>query len=335
MKILITADPFIPVPPILYGGIERIIDMLIREYIGRGHELTLIAHPDSEPHTSCRFIPYQSDKDNVIRSMLLITKTYMKHRFDVIHSFSRLAYLFPLLPVSVPKIMSYQREPTVSQIVKANRLAKKNSLAFTGCSNYISNQIQKHAKAYTVYNGVPMETYNLNTHVPPDAPLIFLGRIEEIKGTHIAIEVAKRTNSKLIIAGNITSDNQHYFDTKVQPFLNDQIKYIGPVNDLEKNKLLQQAKAFLMPILWDEPFGIVMAEAMACGTPVIGFRRGSVPEVVQHGETGFVCDTLDEMISLTGMVRKISRTFVRQQAELRFSSQVIAEKYLKIYQQMQ
>lgn len=333
MKILITADPFIPVPPIHYGGIERIIDMIIREFVKEGHDVTLIAHPDSKPPEGCRLITYKDGQDHIVANMMLISKTYFKHKFDVIHSFSRLFYLLPLLPFSVPKIMSYQREPTLSQIKKVMLLAKKGSMHFTGCSDYISNQIKPYAPSSTIYNGVPLEQFQFNNDVSEDAPLVFLGRVEEIKGTHVAIEVALKTNSKLIIAGNIPSEYQHYFDEKVKPYLNEQIQYIGPVNDVQKNSLLQNAKAFLMPILWNEPFGIVMAEAMACGTPVIGFARGSVPEVVSNGNTGFVCDTLEEMVHAVSQINKITRAAVRKEAENRFSADVISRAYLTLYKE--
>ncbi len=333
MKILITADPFIPVPPIHYGGIERIIDMIIVEYLNAGNEVTLIAHPDSKPDERCRLIPYSSGKDNVIANGYLITQTYFKYRFDIIHSFSRLLYLLPLLPLSVPKLMSYQREPSIGQIKKAVQLAKRNTLSFTGCSNYISNQIAKYADAHTIYNGVPLEAFKFNEHLPDNAPLVFLGRIEHIKGTHVAIELALLTNRKLIIAGNVPDEHKTYFEEKVKPFLSDNIKYIGPVNDVQKNELLQNASAFLMPILWNEPFGIVMAEALACGTPVIGYNRGSVPEVVENGVTGFVCETLEGMVSAVHNCHTISRRKVRESAERRFSAQVISKNYLDLYKE--
>lgn len=331
MKILITADPFIPVPPIHYGGIERILDMIIREYVKMGHDVTLIAHPDSKPAEGCRFIPYSSDKDSIVSNSLLITKTYFKYRFDIIHSFSRLMYLFPLMPLSVPKLMSYQREPSLNQIRKAVQISRKGSIAFTGCSDYISNQIATVGDAYTVYNGVPINQFKFNATVNEDAPLVFLGRIEEIKGTHVAIDVANRTNRKLIIAGNIPVEHQTYFDTKVKPMLSERIQYIGPVNDEQKNTLLQNSAAFLMPILWNEPFGIVMAEAMACGTPVIGFNRGSVPEVVSHAKTGFVCNSLEEMCDAINNIQSISREAVRNAAVERFSEEVISSDYIDLY----
>ncbi len=334
MKILITADPFLPVPPKLYGGIERVLDMLITEYIAKGHDVTLIAHRDSKPHESCRFIPYPSEVDSIFTNSVLITKAYIKYKFDIIHSYSRLLYLLPLLRGSVPKIMSYQREPSLKQIKRAYQLSRKNSLVFTGCSDYISNQIKTVAEAYTVYNGVSLENYILNDKIESDAALVFLGRIEEIKGTHVAIEMALKTNNKLIIAGNVPAECEDYFNKKVKPFLSDQIQYIGPVNDIQKNTLLREAKAFLMPIQWNEPFGIVMAEAMACGTPVIGFNRGSVPEVVDHNKTGFVCNSNDEFLDAINNIPQINRLEVRKSAESRFSSDVISNQYLALYHKL-
>ncbi len=334
MKILITADPFLPVPPKLYGGIERVLDMLISEYIDKGHDVTLIAHRDSVPNESCRFIPYPSDNDSIFSNSLLITKSYLKYKFDIIHSFSRLLYLLPLLRSSVPKIMSYQREPSLNQIKRAYQLSKRNTLLFTGCSDYISNQIKSVAEAYTIYNGVSLENYIPNNNVVDNAALVFLGRIEEIKGTHVAIEMALKTNNRLIIAGNVPADCEDYFNIKVKPYLSDQIQYIGPVNDVQKNTLLREAKAFLMPIQWNEPFGIVMAEAMACGTPVIGFNRGSVMEVVDHSKTGFVCNSNDEFLEAINNIAQINRIEVRKSAESRFSSDVISNQYLTLYRKL-
>ena len=336
MKILLTVDPEIPVPPIGYGGIERIVDMLINQYVQKGHEVTLCAHPDSK--VDCVHIGWNGAKSqnkvDLLKNTAQLTRLVYSNKFDVVHSFSRLAYMTALLPLSIPKIMSYQREPTLSQAKKTNLLARKGSLVFTGCSNYISNQISTVAEAYTIYNGAPMHLYNATTSVNEDAPLVFLGRIEPIKGTAIAIEVAKKTDKKLIIAGNIPPEHQSYFDEKIKPLLDGQIKYIGTVNDVQKNELLQSALAFLMPIEWNEPFGIVMAEAMACGTPVLGFGRGSVPEVVAHGETGYISRTADEMIHHVGMAHHLNRINIRKVAEERFSDDKISDDYLKLYSEM-
>jgi len=179
-----------------------------------------------------------------------------------------------------------------------------------------------------------MDDYQFNAEVDADAPLVFLGRIQQEKGTAIAIEIALKTNKKLIIAGNVPNEQIHqlYFNEQVKPFIDqEQIKYIGPVNNVQKNELLRNACAMLMPVTWDEPFGIVMAEALACGTPVIGFNRGAVPEVVTNGSTGFICNTTNEMMEAVNNIPSLSRSDCRQVAEEKFSSTVMAKQYEQLY----
>lgn len=337
MRIAITADPEIPVPPQLYGGIERIIDMLVRGLAERGHEVTLIAHPDSR--VPVELVPYPGLRPrhplDTLRNSWTVARTLTRGRYDLVHAFGRLAYLLPILPWELPKLMSYQREPTLSGIQRAVQLSKKGSLAFTGCSEYIAAKIRPYAPAYAIHNGVPLQVYKFQPQVMPDAPLVFLGRVEHVKGAHLAIEIARQTGKKLILAGNVPNDGQfqRYFQEQIQPQLDgQQIQYIGPVNDQQKNELLGRAAAFLMPILWDEPFGIVMAEALACGTPVIGMRRGAVPEVVQPGVNGFIGNTLPELVASVYQIDQIERYNCRKSAELCFSDRVIVGQYEHLYQ---
>ena len=333
MDIAIAADPRIPVPPRLYGGIERIVDMLVRGLVDRGHDVTLFAHEDSD--VPCRLVPYGgSDPQawmDVIRDTLSVSRLAVE-RPDVVHSFGRLVYLAPLLPLSLPKVMTYQRGPTPSRIRTAMRLARDDSLLFTGCSDHITAEIEPYAPARTVYNGVPLRTYDFQPSVADDAPLVFLGRIAPIKGAHTAVEVARRSGRRLVIAGNVPDEQQAFFREEIELHLDgEQIRYVGPVDDEEKNDLLGRAAAFLMPIEWEEPFGIVMAEAMACGTPVIGTRRGAVPEVVTNGETGFVCDDIDEMVEAVGRLGALSRQACRRRCEDQFSARAIVDGYEQLY----
>ena len=337
MRIAITVDPEIPVPPIEYGGIERIVSMLIGEYSAASHEVTLFAHKDSK--TDAKLHPFPGkrshSKFDTLRNMHLISTEVYKGDFDILHSFSRLAYLTFVLPLRMPKIMSYQRKPTPEQILKAQKLSFRQSLMFTGCSNFITNQIIPYGNATTIYNGFPEDNYSCSVEIADDASLVFLGRIEPFKGTHHAIEIAKKSGKKLIIAGNISSEHQHYFDNTVAPFIdNQQIFYIGSVNDKQKAVLLSQALALLMPIEWDEPFGIVMVEAMACGTPVIALSRGAIPEIIKQGVTGYACESLDECVHKVSFIHKLNRKSVRLEADRRFSSRVIARNYMKLYEEM-
>lgn len=331
MRIAVTADPFIPVPPINYGGIERIIHFLVEGLAKNGHEVILVAHKDS--NVNVELIKYPSSSGGSLAQLknIMAINQLRKWKPDVIHSFSRLAYLLPFLMTDIPKLMSYQREPTISQIQKAMKFARKGTLSFTGCSDYISHQISSYAPAYTVYNGVDLNIYDFKGLVNDEAPLVFLGRIEPSKGTHNAVKVALATNKNLIIAGNIPNEYQNYFDSEIKPYLSEKINYIGPVNDQQKNKLLGNACAFLMPIEWNEPFGIVMAEALACGTPVIGYPRGSVLEVVEHGVNGYLANDFNDLCYYVNNYLSISREKARESAEKRFSSDKIIADYTTIY----
>ena len=227
--------------------------------------------------------------------------------------------------------MSYQREPTASQVKKANLLAKANTLNFTGCSNYISEQLRDVTPITTIYNGVNLANYSFNPSVTADAALVFLGRIEKIKGIHLAIELAKKSGKKLIIAGNIPKAGRKYFKNEILPQLNEDIQYIGPINDKQKNEILGKACALVMPILWDEPFGIVMIEAMACGTPVIGMDRGAVKEVIIHGKNGYIGTSMDDLCHAVQNIPTIDRLSVRDYVEENFSASVIVNQYLTLY----
>lgn len=336
MHIAITADPMLPVPPRLYGGIERIVDMLMRGLMERGHDVTLFAHSDSE--VPCRHVPYSgTDAQSLIdtvRNMLTVSRLAFRQP-DVVHSFGRLAYLTPLLPLRLPKIMSYQRGPTPSRIQTAMTLAQEGSLLFTGCSDHIADEIRPYAPARTVYNGVPLGTYDVQTSVAADAPLVFLGRIAPIKGTHTAVEVARQSGRRLVIAGNVPDEQRPFFREKIEPHLDgEQIRYVGPVDDDEKNALLGRAAAFLMPIEWEEPFGIVMAEAMACGTPVIGTRLGAVPEVVEEGVTGFIGENVEDLVAAVHRTDELDRAATRERCEASFSARAVVDGYEALYEEM-
>ncbi|WP_316806874.1 glycosyltransferase family 4 protein [Pedobacter agri] len=335
LKIAIIVNPLIPVPPEKYGGIERIVYMLIQELKSFGHDITLFAHPDSA--AGCKLVSYTGSEYFNFKDFVkinAITAKIIFNQFDIVHTFGRMSNIALLMPSKLTKIISYQLPPTLSQIKKAIKLSRKNSLHFTGCSDFIANQIRTLTPTSTIYNGVNINDYTFSQIVTEDAPLFFLGRIQVDKGTHIAIDVAKRTNKKLIIAGNIPNEQIHqdYFKAYVEPFIDgEQIKYVGPVNDQQKNNLLGKTLAFLMPVTWDEPFGIVMVEALACGTPVIGFRRGALPEVIEEGINGFVCDGVTDMVNAVHKVDKISRKACRDVASEKFSSTKLAKQYEHLY----
>ena len=334
MKIALTADPELPVPPELYGGIERIVDMLARGLVARGHEVTLFAHRDS--HSAGQLVPWPGRRSTDLGATFVnaatLARVQFASRFDLVHSFSRIAYMMPILPWRVPKLMTYQRAVTPRTVRLGYRLSR-GSLGFTAISDWMMQEV-KHIGSWTVIpNGVPLDTYRFAAAVAEDAPLVFLGRVEEIKGPHLAIEIARKSGRRLIIAGNIPEDKRAWVDAHVLSQVDgERIRYIGPVNDAEKNQLLGTAAAFLMPILWDEPFGIVMAEAMACGTPVLGLARGAVCEVVADGVTGFVGDNVEGLVAAVARLGEISRVACRARVEQLYSDQAVVEAYERLYQ---
>lgn len=336
MRIALTADPELTVPPVLYGGIERIVDMLARNLARRGHEVTLFAHPDSTCPVRRVSWPGRNSASRLdaVRNAAVLAMHVAKDRYDLVHSFSRIAYLAPILPFKLPKLMSFQREISARTTGRALRLAR-GTLEFSAISRQMIEATQLPGCWHLVPNGVPLSVYDYRGRVAADAPLVFLGRIEEIKGPHLAIEIARKSGRQLIIAGNIPAGHQGWFEANVQPHIDDdRVRYAGPVNDAQKSELLGGAYAFLMPILWEEPFGIVMAEAMACGTPVVGLRRGAVPEVVEDGVSGFVVDTVDEMVAAVGRIGALSRAAARSRVERLFSEDAVTEGYLRIYRDL-
>jgi glycosyltransferase involved in cell wall biosynthesis len=334
MHIVITADPEMPVPPRNYGGIERIVDLLARGLVRQGHDVTLFGHPASS--SGGQLIPFSGRSSassfDTVRNAMTLTRYVLTHSVDMVHSFSRLSYLLPILPLRIPKLMTYQRAITRRSVLLGYRLSN-GSLHFTAISRHMMKPVADVGTWYLVPNCASLDWYQFQSKVDNDAPLMFLGRIEEIKGTHLAIEVARRTGLKLCIAGNIPAHQQRYFETRIKPFIDGHnVIYVGSVDDVQKNLLLGRARALLMPVLWDEPFGIVMVEAMACGTPVIGLDRGAVGEVVADGVSGFVRSDLDGLVKAVDRIGEIDRSSCRARFEREFSDVVVTERYLTVYQ---
>lgn len=340
MKILLTADPELPVPPSLYGGIERIVDLLITALKQRGHTVALVAHRDSDTSADRQFAwkgLRSQNKFDALQNTLTLQSAIQEFQPDLIHSFSRILYLLPLLRSPIPKIMSYQRYPSARTTSWAAKLAK-DSLTFTGCSDYICRIGRKSGGVWQpIYNCVELEKYTFQPHVSADAPLVFLSRIEQIKGAHTAIAVARRTHRRLLIAGNYSTTGEagKYWREEIEPHLGkDGIEYVGTVNDQQKNELLGQAAAMIVPIEWEEPFGIVFAEALTCGTPVISCPRGALPEIVRPGIDGFLINSVEEACQAVQQISQIERSRCRERVEQCFSASVIADQYEQLYRRL-
>jgi len=340
LRILLTADPFLPVPPVGYGGIERIVDALARHFRTRGHSVGLVAHPDSTCSADVLF-PWpaagRAAGAGALRNSIALVSAARRFRPDVLHSFSRLGYLLPLLFSSLPKVMSYQRHVGGRQISWASRLAGR-SLRFTGCSEYISAMGRvSGGKWRAVPNFVEIDKFTFVPRVPADAPLVFLGRIESMKGPDIAIDIALASGRRLILAGNRADagPEREFWERRIAGRIGrDGVEWVGEVDDGRKNDLLGCAAALVAPIQWDEPFGIVFAEALAAGTPVITCARGASPEIVEPGQTGFFVSDAAGGAAAVSRLDQIDRLACRRSAEARFSRDVCAEKYVELYREM-
>jgi glycosyltransferase involved in cell wall biosynthesis len=342
MRILLVMDPFIKVPPDHYGGIERVVADLADGLTASGHDVTLWAAPGSRVNGQVE--PYGREGEWTRWSNLRNTATLASRflmggaRFDVVHNFGRLAYLAPVLSRDLPKVQTYMRTVNPANMAMARRLGARR-LHYTAVSAAIRDTGRPGGGEWSViYNcAVPSRYPFAGGTDPLTAPLVFLGRLDKIKGAHHAIIVARRLQRRLVIAGSISpyAHEQEYFEREIKPQVDGAlVTYIGPVDDVQKRALLGGAAAMLMPIEWEEPFPVVLPEAMLCGTPLIAFRRGGVPEGIDHGRTGFLCDTVEEMAALVGRLPEIDRAAVRAEAERRFSDTAVVGEYEQLYERL-
>jgi glycosyltransferase involved in cell wall biosynthesis len=324
------------VPPIAYGGTELVVSLLAEELIRRGHDVTLFASGDSI--TSARLVsvcPHflrGSGRDAGILTMLNVVSCLEKaNEFDIIHNHTCFEGLATAGLIKTPMLT------TLHGGLEGDRL--ELFAHYKGWYNTIRQSAKsllpdKEQFVGVIYNAIDVKSYPLNGS-GREPHLLFLSRISYEKGPHLAIEVAKKSRRRLIIAGNVHPVDEEYFRTMVMPGVDgDQIQYVGEADYHRKRELLGQAYCLLAPITWAEPFGLFFAEAMACGTPVVVFNRGSAPEVVKHGETGFVVDTVDEMVDAIGNVHQIDKRKCREYVERRFDVPRMADDYLAAYERI-
>jgi glycosyltransferase involved in cell wall biosynthesis len=338
MRILLTVDPEIPVPPVTYGGIERIADMLVRALMKAGHEVALIAREGSTCPANRVFVwPGKRSQSvlDTLRNTWCLARAVRSFRPDVIHSFSRLAYLLPHLRGKRPLVMSYQREPSLRTVGISTRIAAPGVLTFTGCSEYIAAQGRRAGGRWqAIPNFVDTSRLTFRPTVAGDAPLVFLSRVEPVKGADLAIAIARRSGVRLLIAGNHSDSGPEgdYWRQKIAPEIGrNGIENVGPVDDAQKDELLGRARAMLVPIQWNEPFGIVFAESLACGTPVIACPTGALPEIVRSGQEGFLVTTAEEGCAAVRRLGEIDRAACRDRAERHFSVDAVLGRYVELY----
>ena len=338
MRILILSTDGIPVPPEHYGGIERIVADVAPELTRRGHDVAMLAMAGSRLNgVQCSSWEQWPLVPNALGYGVQALLQARRFRADLIHSFGQTKWLLPWCVAGGRAVISFGALP--QKRVRHMLHPFRDQLLLVGCSNYLSSAgaAMVAGRWRTVYNCVDLQRYQFERSVAPDAPLVFLSRIDAIKGVHVAMEIAQRSDRRLIVAGNHmdAGDSGRYWREVVEPRLKDpRIEYIGPVNDEQKNRLLGQAAAMVVPIQWDEPFGVVFVEALACGTPVISCARGALPEIVRDGVEGFLGKTADELVHAVARLAEIDRQACRRRVEEYFSVERIVDNYEKLYQEL-
>ncbi len=343
MRIAQVAPMYEAVPPSHYGGTERVVWSLCEELVKRGHEVTLFASAESQ--TSARLCPTTSSslrkqmtRDEILNvaphlHLAMLSTVYQcADKFDIIHSHvEHLTFPFTRLvqtptastmhgrldwEVLQPILRWYPDVPLVS-ITKSQRAPVQDlPLNWVGC----------------VFNGIPLDHFPFREQ--PGDYLAFLGRICPEKRPDWAVEVAQRSGMPLKVGAKIDPVDQQYWHEQIEPlFKANHVEFIGEVNEQEKAALLGGAYATLFPIDWPEPFGLVMAESIACGTPVVALNRGSVPEILHDGVSGFICQSVDEMVAAIPRVADLDRKACYQEAR-RFGSAAMAEGYEQVYRQL-
>jgi len=337
MKIAQIAPLYEAVPPKLYGGTERIVAHLSNALVELGHEVTLFASAEANTRATLvavrdqaiRLDPCPLKSDLAAHLSMLHELHLRRHEFDLLHFHVDLIH-FPFFEdlaartvttlhgrldlKDLPEVYSRWHDYPLVSISDDQRkpLASANWLA-------------------TIHHGLAEGVYSFNT-TPSDPYLAFLGRISPEKRPDRAISIAKRLGMRLKIAAKVDAVDVGYFRDEIKPLLADPlIEFIGEIGDSEKSAFLGNANALLFPIDWPEPFGLVLIEAMACGTPVIAWRCGSVSEIIENGKTGFIVDTEDEAVGAVLKLDQLDRRMVRKVFQERFTADVMARNYLRLY----
>jgi glycosyltransferase involved in cell wall biosynthesis len=338
LRIAQLAPTFERVPPAAYGGTELIVALITDELVRRGHDVTLYASGDSETRAELRSIAaravrYGEVVDGVRHAeyfqLVNAHACYMdaaEGEFDIIHNHAGLEGLV-LGATSTTPVLTTNHNPYVPMtkpVWDAYPWAH-NSLSAASAATFPED-----GAVEPIHHGIDVETFPFGER--PTGDLLFLGRFSPEKGAARAIEAARLAGRRLVLVGKVDAVDAAHFAEAIEPQIDgDQIRYFGEADATQKRQLLADARALLFPIEWDEPFGLVMIEAMACGTPVLGFRRASVPEVVEPGVTGFVVDDLDGLVRAIDRADGLDRRACRRRAEQRFGVGRMVDDYERTY----
>ena len=337
MRIAVIAPPWYSVPPSGYGGIEWVVSLLADGLTDRGHQVTLFAPPGSE--TDARLVsPLQEEPpsdaigDPWYEASHVVSVYEHGDEFDVLHDHTGPVGVSVGAMSDCPTVHTLHGPFTDQTSMLYRRIARRHW--FVAISESQKSMAPPDLRwAGVVYNGIPTDRYPFRED--KDDFLFFLGRADEEKAPHLAIEAARRAGRRLVMC--VTTKNERersYWAANVEPILGDDVEVHGECPHDQKTDLLARAAALVFPIQWDEPFGLVMTEAKACGTPVVAWRNGSVPEVVADGETGFIVSSVEEMAAAIDRVGELDPHAMRARVKERFSAEAMVAGYERVYQRV-
>ena len=322
------------VPPQLYGGTERVVATLTDELVRQGHDVTLFASGDSRTEATLvapvpKALRLAKSADPLAHHLLLVEQIIQRaDEFDVIHFHIAPLHFSMARRLATPHVTTLHGRLDLPDIVTL--YGEFSDLPMISVSDAQREPVPNQNWVGTVYHGLPNR--ELQFSAGAGTYLAFLGRISPEKRLDRAIAIAKACRVPLRIAAKVDPVDQVYFEREIKPLLADPlIEYLGEISERDKGAFLGGAMALLFPIDWPEPFGLVMIESLACGTPVVAIRGGSVPEVLEHGVTGFICADVDEAIDATKRIDTLDRRTCRRAFERRFSAARMAEEYSRLY----
>jgi glycosyltransferase involved in cell wall biosynthesis len=335
MRIAQIAPLIESVPPRAYGGSERVVHYLTESLVQMGHDVTLFASGDSS--TSARLVPIvdralrlnPARPDPVIWHTLMVDRVReLCNSFDVIHFHIDTVHLPVAVHCRTPSLTTLHGRLDLPDLKPLFKRFQKHPLV--SISDNQRTPIPWANWLATVHHGLPLDLYDC--HPQAQDYFAFVGRISPEKRCDRAIEIAIACNTPLRIAAKVDVNDHEYYEQKIEPLLDHPlVTFVGEIGDADKNDFVGNAKALLMPIDWPEPFGLVIIEALACGTPVIAYGHGAIPELIDDGETGFIVHNQDEAIAAAQAVGRISRQTCRAAFERRFAAPVMARQYLQHY----
>ncbi|TMK84610.1 MAG: glycosyltransferase family 4 protein [Actinobacteria bacterium] len=335
MRIGLVAPPWAPVPPHLYGGIELVVDRLAQGLAAAGHDVVLFATGDSTCPVPKRWLLEESEGVRIgfsVPEVRHVLAAYESLRdVDLIHDHSVLGPIISDHYTDLPVVTTIHGELVGELRDIYERVATKVSvIAVSHAQRRPAPQLRI---ARVIHHGIDASDFPIGQG--EGGYLLFLGRLSPDKGAGRAIDVARKADVPLLLAGKMREPwERDYFEARVAPFLSEQIQYLGEVGHERKLELLAGARALVFPIRWNEPFGLVMLEAEACGTPVLAFPEGAAPEVVDHGRTGFLCQDEAEMAEMVPKLGELDRAACRAAVEGYFSTERMVNEHVELYEEL-